>query len=48
MGFTDFAGSTVVHSLGGWASLVTIMVGRKNGKYISDGTTNAIQGHSLM
>ncbi|MBC5842552.1 MAG: ammonium transporter [Flavobacteriaceae bacterium] len=49
LGFTDFAGSTVVHSLGGWASLVAaIMVGPRIGKYNLDGTTNAIQGHSLM
>ena len=49
LGFTDFAGSTVVHSLGGWASLVAaVMVGPRIGKYNSDGTTNAIQGHSLM
>ena len=49
LGFTDFAGSTVVHSVGGWAALVAaVMVGPRIGKYNADGTTNAIQGHSLM
>ena len=48
MGFTDFAGSTVVHTVGGMASLVAaVMVGPRIGKYNADGTTNAIQGHSL-
>lgn len=49
MGFTDFAGSTVVHSVGGWASLVAaVLVGPRIGKYNIDGTSNAIPGHSLM
>ncbi|WP_348798690.1 ammonium transporter [Flavobacterium adhaerens] len=49
MGFTDFAGSSVVHSVGGWASLVAAaMVGPRIGKYNADGTANAIPGHSLM
>jgi Amt family ammonium transporter len=49
MGFTDFAGSTVVHSLGGWASLVAAaLVGPRLGKYNPDGTSNAIPGHNLM
>lgn len=49
MGFTDFAGSTVVHSVGGWASLVAAaMVGPRIGKYNSDGTSNAIPGHNIM
>lgn len=49
MGFTDFAGSSVVHSIGGWASLVAAaMVGPRIGKYNVDGTANAIPGHSLM
>lgn len=49
MGFTDFAGSTVVHSLGGWASLVAAaMVGPRIGKYNADGTSNAIPGHNIM
>ncbi|MES2238680.1 MAG: ammonium transporter [Bacteroidota bacterium] len=49
MGFSDFAGSTVVHTVGGMASLVAAsMIGPRIGKYNADGTTNAIQGHSLL
>jgi Amt family ammonium transporter len=45
MGFTDFAGSSVVHSVGGWASLVAAaLVGPRIGKYNTDGTVNAIPG----
>lgn len=46
MGFYDFAGSTLVHSVGGWASLVAVMLlGPRLGKY--NGTTRAIEGHSI-
>ena len=39
MGFKDFAGSTIVHSVGGWASLIgVIMVGPRQGRYREDGT----------
>jgi Amt family ammonium transporter len=39
MGFTDFAGSSVVHSVGGWASLVAAaLVGPRIGKYNTDGS----------
>lgn len=48
LGFLDFAGSTVVHSVGGWASLIgTIFLGPRIGKYNGDGSVNAIPGHNL-
>ncbi|HAN43992.1 MAG TPA: ammonium transporter [Ruminococcaceae bacterium] len=48
LGFTDFAGSTVVHSVGGWAALVgASMLGPRIGKYEKDGKVNAIPGHNL-
>jgi Amt family ammonium transporter len=47
-GFIDFAGSTVVHSVGGWAALAgAIVLGPRIGKYNKDGSANAIPGHSL-
>lgn len=46
-GFIDFAGSTVVHSIGGWAALAGVIVlGPRLGKY-SGGKINAIPGHSI-
>lgn len=46
-GFWDFAGSTVVHSVGGWAALMgAAFLGPRIGKY-SDGRTNAIPPHNL-
>jgi Amt family ammonium transporter len=48
LGFIDFAGSTVVHSVGGWAALAgALAVGPRIGKYADDGTPRAIPGHSL-
>jgi len=44
----DFAGSTVVHTVGGWASLVgTLILGPRIGKYDKDGKPRAIPGHSI-
>ncbi len=45
--FYDFAGSTLVHSVGGWAALAcVILLGPRIGKYV-DGKTKAIPGHNL-
>jgi len=47
-GFYDFAGSTLVHSVGGWAALVAIyLLGSRIGKFGEDGKTKAIPGHSI-
>jgi Amt family ammonium transporter len=47
LGFHDFAGSTVVHSVGGWIALAgAVMIGPRIGKY-RKGKTYAIPGHSL-
>ena len=47
-GFIDFAGSTVVHSVGGWAALAgAIVIGPRLGKYLPDGSARPIPGHSL-
>ena len=49
LGFHDFAGSTVVHSVGGWLALAgAIMLGPRIGKYRHDGKANPIPGHSLV
>lgn len=48
LGFHDFAGSTVVHSLGGWAALMGAwIIGPRIGKYTKDGKVKVIKGHSL-
>ncbi len=47
-GMWDFAGSTVVHSVGGWAALAgVIMLGPRIGKYTRDGRVNPLPGHSM-
>ena len=47
LGFYDFAGSTLVHSVGGWAALAgVILLGSRKGKYTKDGI-KAIPGHSM-
>jgi ammonium transporter, Amt family len=48
LGMFDFAGSTVVHSAGGWAALVgAYMLGPRLGKYGRDGKVQPIPGHSI-
>jgi len=48
MGFGDFAGSTVVHSIGGWAALAGVIVlGPRLGKYMPDGTVKPILAHNM-
>ncbi len=47
-GFHDFAGSTVVHSVGGWCALAgAIVIGPRIGKYTKDGKPQAIPGHNI-
>lgn len=48
LGFLDFAGDTVVHSLGGWAALAgALVLGPRIGKYGKDGKPKAIPGHNM-
>ncbi|MDI6451005.1 ammonium transporter [Anaerobaca lacustris] len=48
LGFLDFAGSTVVHSVGGWLALAgAVVLGPRVGKYGPDGKPRAILGHNL-
>lgn len=47
-GFSDFAGSTIVHSVGGWAALAGVLIlGARKGKYAKDGTVRPIPGSNL-
>ena len=47
-GFSDFAGSTVVHSVGGWAALAgAIVLGPRLGKYAKDGKVTPLPGSNL-
>jgi Amt family ammonium transporter len=48
LGFKDFAGDTVVHSLGGWSALAGAWIlGPRIGKYSKDGSLRAIPGHNM-
>ena len=48
LGFVDLAGSTVVHSVGGWSALIAAsLLGPRFGKYDSEGKVNAIPGHNI-
>lgn len=47
-GFSDFAGSTIVHSVGGWAALAgVLLLGARKGKFTADGRTHAVPGSNL-
>ena len=49
MGFSDFAGSTIVHSTGGWAALAgIILMGPRLGKYRSDGSVRATPPSNIL
>jgi Amt family ammonium transporter len=48
MGFYDFAGSTLVHGVGGWAALVAIwLLGARIGKFDENGKPRVIAGHNI-
>ena len=48
LGMLDFAGGTVVHSVGGWAALAGVMIlGPRLGKYTKDGKIHPIPGHNM-
>lgn len=48
IGFIDLAGSSVVHSLGGWCALAAVIViGPRTGRYSKDGSVREIPGHNL-
>ena len=47
-GFSDFAGSTIVHSVGGWAALAgVLLLGARKGEFGLDGSINPIPGANL-
>ena len=47
-GFSDFAGSTIVHSVGGWAALAgVLLLGARKGKYSRNGQVRPIPGSSM-
>ena len=48
LGFLDFAGSTLVHSVGGWAALTgAVILGARKGKYAANGSVHPIPGANL-
>ena len=48
LGFVDFAGSTVVHSIGGWSALaILLVIGSRSGRFNADGSVNRITGGNL-
>jgi Amt family ammonium transporter len=48
-GYIDFAGSGVVHAVGGWCALAgAVVLGPRLGKYNRDGSANTIPGHNLV
>jgi len=48
LGFYDFAGSTLVHSVGGWAALIAVyLLGARIGKFDQNGKARALPGHNL-
>ncbi len=49
LGFLDFAGSSVVHSIGAWVALSgVIIIGPRIGRFTEDGKANKIRGHDLV
>jgi Amt family ammonium transporter len=48
LGFYDFAGSSLVHSVGGWAALVAVwLLGSRIGKFKKDGSIGVLPGHNM-
>ncbi len=48
LGFIDFAGSTVVHSVGGWSALaILLIIGARKGRFAEDGTPHSFPGTNI-